>query len=124
MAKKLGGLGKGLGAIFIENDNEENGGAVKLKISMTAPKNKIKVPSALMIAQSAMRLLCFIFVMCVFLYIKRKKLCKTGMLPLAIKIAKEGLKPCRSAVFCHACAFGMRACRVSAAAVHRLLFLT
>ncbi len=28
MAKKMGGLGKGLGAIFIENDNEENGGAV------------------------------------------------------------------------------------------------
>ena len=24
MAKKMGGLGKGLGAIFIENDNEEN----------------------------------------------------------------------------------------------------
>ncbi len=38
MAKKLGGLGKGLGAIFIENDNEENGGAVKLKISEIEPK--------------------------------------------------------------------------------------
>ncbi|MEE0952656.1 MAG: ParB/RepB/Spo0J family partition protein, partial [Ruminococcus sp.] len=37
MAKKLGGLGKGLGAIFIENDNEENGGAVKLKISEIEP---------------------------------------------------------------------------------------
>ena len=28
MAKKLGGLGKGLGAIFIENDNEDNNGSV------------------------------------------------------------------------------------------------
>ncbi len=37
MAKKLGGLGKGLNAIFIENDNEENGGAVKLKISEIEP---------------------------------------------------------------------------------------
>ncbi|MBQ1975635.1 MAG: ParB/RepB/Spo0J family partition protein, partial [Ruminococcus sp.] len=37
MAKKMGGLGKGLGAIFIENDNEENGGAVKLKISEIEP---------------------------------------------------------------------------------------
>ena len=33
MAKKLGGLGKGLSAIFIENDNEESNGAVSLKIS-------------------------------------------------------------------------------------------
>ena len=31
MAKKLGGLGKGLNAIFIENDNEENNGTVVLK---------------------------------------------------------------------------------------------
>ena len=37
MAKKLGGLGKGLNAIFIENDNEENGGAVKLKIAEIEP---------------------------------------------------------------------------------------
>lgn len=37
MAKKMGGLGKGLGAIFIENDNEESGGAVKLKISEIEP---------------------------------------------------------------------------------------
>ena len=37
MAKKLGGLGKGLNAIFIENDNEESGGAVKLKISEIEP---------------------------------------------------------------------------------------
>ncbi|MEE1105802.1 MAG: ParB/RepB/Spo0J family partition protein, partial [Ruminococcus sp.] len=33
----MGGLGKGLGAIFIENDNEESGGAVKLKISEIEP---------------------------------------------------------------------------------------
>ena len=37
MAKKLGGLGKGLNAIFIENDNEENEGVVKLKISEIEP---------------------------------------------------------------------------------------
>ncbi len=37
MAKKLGGLGKGLNAIFIENDNEENNGAVSLKISEIEP---------------------------------------------------------------------------------------
>ena len=37
MAKKLGGLGKGLSAIFIENDNEENNGAVSLKISEIEP---------------------------------------------------------------------------------------
>ena len=28
MAKKLGGLGKGLNAIFIENDSETEGGTV------------------------------------------------------------------------------------------------
>ena len=37
MAKKLGGLGKGLNAIFIENDNEENNGTVSLKISEIEP---------------------------------------------------------------------------------------
>ena len=37
MAKKLGGLGKGLNAIFIENDNEENNGAASLKISEIEP---------------------------------------------------------------------------------------
>ncbi len=37
MAKKLGGLGKGLNAIFIENDNEDSGGAVKIKISEIEP---------------------------------------------------------------------------------------
>ena len=37
MAKKLGGLGKGLSAIFIENDNEESNGAVSLKISEIEP---------------------------------------------------------------------------------------
>ena len=37
MAKRPGGLGKGLGAIFIENDNEESNGAVKLKISEIEP---------------------------------------------------------------------------------------
>lgn len=37
MVKKLGGLGKGLNAIFMENENEENGGAVKLNISEIEP---------------------------------------------------------------------------------------
>lgn len=37
MAKKLGGLGKGLNAIFIENDSEESGGTVTLKISEIEP---------------------------------------------------------------------------------------
>lgn len=37
MAKKLGGLGKGLNAIFIENDSEDKGGAVKLNISEIEP---------------------------------------------------------------------------------------
>ena len=37
MAKKLGGLGKGLNAIFIENDSEKNDGAVTLKISEIEP---------------------------------------------------------------------------------------
>lgn len=37
MAKRLGGLGKGLNAIFIENDNEENNGTVTLKISEIEP---------------------------------------------------------------------------------------
>ena len=37
MAKKLGGLGKGLNAIFIENDNEESNGAVSIKISEIEP---------------------------------------------------------------------------------------
>lgn len=37
MAKRLGGLGKGLNAIFIENDNEENNGTVSLKISEIEP---------------------------------------------------------------------------------------
>lgn len=37
MARKPGGLGKGLNAIFIENDNEESGGAVKIKISEIEP---------------------------------------------------------------------------------------
>ena len=37
MAKKLGGLGKGLNAIFIENDSEDNNGAVTLKISEIEP---------------------------------------------------------------------------------------
>ena len=32
MAKKLGGLGKGLNAIFIENDSEDNNGSITLKI--------------------------------------------------------------------------------------------
>lgn len=37
MAKKLGGLGKGLNAIFIENDSESEGGTVTLKISEIEP---------------------------------------------------------------------------------------
>lgn len=37
MAKKLGGLGKGLNAIFIENNSEESGGTVTLKISEIEP---------------------------------------------------------------------------------------
>ena len=37
MAKKLGGLGKGLNAIFIENDIEDNNGSVTLKISEIEP---------------------------------------------------------------------------------------
>ena len=35
--KKLGGLGKGLNAIFIENDSETEGGTVTLKISEIEP---------------------------------------------------------------------------------------
>ncbi len=37
MAKKLGGLGKGLNAIFIENDSEDGNGIVTLKISEIEP---------------------------------------------------------------------------------------
>lgn len=37
MAKKLGGLGKGLNAIFIENDSEDNNGSVTLKITEIEP---------------------------------------------------------------------------------------
>lgn len=37
MAKKLGGLGKGLNAIFIENDSEDNNGSVTLKIFEIEP---------------------------------------------------------------------------------------
>ncbi len=37
MAKKLGGLGKGLNAIFKENDSEESGSTVTLKISELEP---------------------------------------------------------------------------------------
>ena len=37
MAKKLGGLGKGLNAIFIENDNEDKSGGVTLSISEIEP---------------------------------------------------------------------------------------
>ena len=37
MAKKLGGLGKGLNAIFIENESEDNNGSVTLKISEIEP---------------------------------------------------------------------------------------
>ena len=37
MAKKIGGLGKGLNAIFIENDSENNNSGVTLKISEIEP---------------------------------------------------------------------------------------
>lgn len=37
MAKKLGGLGKGLSAIFIENETEEKGSVITLRISEIAP---------------------------------------------------------------------------------------
>ena len=37
MAKKLGGLGKGLNAIFIENDSEDSSGGVTLKIDEIEP---------------------------------------------------------------------------------------
>lgn len=37
MAKKLGGLGKGLNAIFIENDSEDNNSTITLKISEIEP---------------------------------------------------------------------------------------
>ena len=37
MAKKTGGLGKGLGAIFIENDTEDRNATVTLKISEIEP---------------------------------------------------------------------------------------
>ncbi len=40
MAKKLGGLGKGLNAIFIENDSETGDGAVTLKISEIEPNRE------------------------------------------------------------------------------------
>ena len=37
MAKKIGGLGKGLSAIFSENDTEDNNEVVSLKISQIEP---------------------------------------------------------------------------------------
>ena len=40
MAKKLGGLGKGLGAIFIENESEDHNSTVTLKISEIEPNRK------------------------------------------------------------------------------------
>lgn len=40
MAKKLGGLGKGLNAIFIENDAETDNGSVTLKISEIEPNRQ------------------------------------------------------------------------------------
>lgn len=40
MAKKLGGLGKGLNAIFIENDAETDNGSVTLKISEIEPNRE------------------------------------------------------------------------------------
>lgn len=40
MAKKIGGLGKGLSAIFIENDAEDKNEIVSLKISQIEPNRK------------------------------------------------------------------------------------
>ncbi len=40
MAKKLGGLGKGLNAIFIENDSEDNNSSITLKISEIEPNRE------------------------------------------------------------------------------------
>ena len=40
MAKKIGGLGKGLSAIFIENDTEDKNEVVTLKISQVEPNRK------------------------------------------------------------------------------------
>lgn len=37
MSKKLGGLGKGLGAIFVENDSEDENSSIVLKISDIEP---------------------------------------------------------------------------------------
>lgn len=37
MAKKFGGLGKGLDAIFIENDSEDNNSSIMLRISEIEP---------------------------------------------------------------------------------------
>ncbi|MCH5298500.1 MAG: ParB/RepB/Spo0J family partition protein [Ruminococcus sp.] len=39
MAKKIGGLGKGLGAIFIENETEDRNATVTLKISEIEPNH-------------------------------------------------------------------------------------
>lgn len=40
MAKKIGGLGKGLSAIFSENDTEDKNEVVTLKISQVEPNRK------------------------------------------------------------------------------------
>lgn len=40
MAKKIGGLGKGLSAIFIENDTEDKNEIITLKISQIEPNRK------------------------------------------------------------------------------------
>lgn len=40
MAKKIGGLGKGLSAIFIENDTEDKNEVVTLKVSQVEPNRK------------------------------------------------------------------------------------
>ena len=40
MAKKIGGLGKGLSAIFIENDTEDKNEVVTLKISQVEPNRR------------------------------------------------------------------------------------
>ena len=40
MAKKLGGLGKGLDAIFMENESEDKNSTVTLKISEIEPNRE------------------------------------------------------------------------------------
>ena len=40
MAKKIGGLGKGLSAIFVENETEDRNEVISLKISQIEPNRQ------------------------------------------------------------------------------------